>query len=174
MALDPLATPFVFAAPGSPYLIGIVGNGNQREFSLYTAPVAALAQGVPAWRRVAGLDDEVTDAALVGSTLYLLTHRNAPHFKVVRLDLAQPDLPTATAAVVVPASDAVITGIAAGKDALYVRRMIAGVSDLLRVDHAPGAKPVSIKLPFAGDIERSRIRAAGLFNTGTWTRRRTA
>ncbi len=71
-------------------MIGIVGNGNQREFALYAAPAASLAQGVPRWRRVAGLDDEVTDAALVGSTLYLLTHRNAPHFKVVRLDLAQP------------------------------------------------------------------------------------
>ena len=47
MALDPLATPFVFGAPGSPYLIGIVGNGNQREFGLYAAPGASLAQGIP-------------------------------------------------------------------------------------------------------------------------------
>ena len=171
MALDPLATPVVFTSPGAPYVIGIVGNGNQREFSLYAAPVASLAQGVPAWRRVAGLDDEVTDAALFGSTLYLLTHRNAPHFKVLRLDLANPDL--ATASVVVPASDAVITGIAAGKDALYVRRMIAGVSDLLRVGHAPGAKPVAVKLPFAGDIDALAAdpRQPGVvFNTGTWTR----
>jgi prolyl oligopeptidase len=171
VAPDPLATPFVFAAPGSPYVIGIVGNGNQREFSLYAAPAAALGQGVPAWRRIAGLDDEVTDAALIGSTLYLLTHRNAPHFKVVRVDLAKPDL--ATAPVVVPASDAVITGIAAGKDALYVRRMLAGVSDLLRVAHAPGATPVPVKLPFAGDIEALAAdpRQPGvLFGTGTWTR----
>ena len=171
MALDPLATPVVFTSPGAPHAIGIIGNGNQREFGLYAAPAASLAQGVPAWRRVAGLDDEVTDAALVGSTLYLLTHRNAPHFKVLRLDLANPDL--ATASVVVPASDAVITGIAAGKDALYVRRMIAGVSDLLRVGHAPGAKPVAVRLPFAGDIDALAAdpRQPGVvFNTGTWTR----
>ena len=171
MALDPLATPVVSTAPGAPYVIGIVANGNQREFSLYAAPAASLAQGIPAWRRVAGLDDEVTDAALFGSTLYLLTHRNAPHFKVLRLDLANPDL--ATASVVVPASDAVITGIAVGKDALYVRRMIAGVSDLLRVGHAPGAKPVAVRLPFAGDIDALAAdpRQPGVvFNTGTWTR----
>ena len=113
----------------------------------------------------------MTDAALFGSTLYLLTHKNAPHFKVVRLDLANPDL--ASAPVVVPASDAVITGIAAGKDALYVRRMTAGVSDLLRVVHAPGAKPVAVKLPFAGDIDALAAdpRQPGVvFNTGTWTR----
>ena len=168
---DPLATPIVFTAPGAAYAIGIVGNGNQREFAIYAAPVASLAKGVPPWRRVAGLDDEVTDAALIGSTLYVLTHRNAPHFKVLRVDLANPDL--ATAQVVVPESSAVITGIAAGKDALYVRRMSAGVSDLLRVEHTPGASPVSVKLPFAGDIDALATdpRQPGVvFNTGTWTR----
>jgi prolyl oligopeptidase len=89
---DPLATPIVVTAPGSTYALGIVGNGNQREFAVWAAPVASLAKGVPAWRRVAGLDDEVTDAALIGSTLYVLTHRKAPHFKVLRVDLASPDL----------------------------------------------------------------------------------
>ena len=171
MALDPLATPVVFTAPGAPYVIGVVGNGNQREFSLYAAPATSLAKGVPAWRRVAGLEDRVTDAALIGSTLYLLTHVRAPHFTVVRLDLANPDL--ATASVVVPASDAVITGIAAGKDALYVRRMLAGVSELIRVGHAPGAKPVAVKLPFVGDIDALAAdprQPGAVFNTGTWTR----
>jgi hypothetical protein len=84
----------------SAYALGVVGNGNQREFAIYAAPVASLAKGVPPWRRIAGLDDEVTDAALIGSTLYVLTHRRAPHFKVLRVDLANPDL--ATARVVVP------------------------------------------------------------------------
>ena len=51
--------------------------------------------------------------------------------------------------------------------------MIAGVSDLLRVEHAPGAKPVLVKLPFAGDIDALAAdpRQPGVvFNTGTWTR----
>ena len=171
VTFEPLSTPIVLTAPGSAHVIGIVGNGNQREVAVYAAPVASLAQGAPVWRRLAGLDDEVTDAALFGGTLYLLTHKNAPRFKVVRLDLAQPDL--ANASVVVPASEAVITGIAAGKDALYARRMVAGVSDLVRVEHAPGATPAAVKLPFAGDIDAlvSDPRQPGaLFNTGTWTR----
>ena len=125
MTLDPLATPIVFTAPGSTHAIGLVGNGNQREFALYAAPIASLGQGTPPWRRVAGLDDAVTDAALIGSALYVVTHRDAPHFKVLRVDLANPDL--ASAPVVVPESAAVITGIAAAKDALYVRRMAAGI-----------------------------------------------
>ncbi len=90
---------------------------------------------------------------------------------MVRLDLANPVL--ASASVVVPASDAVITGIAAGKDALYARRMIAGVSELVRVEHTPGATPTSVKLPFAGDIDAlvaDPRQPGALFNTGTWTR----
>ncbi len=168
---DPLATPIVATAPGAAYVIGIVGNGNQREFAIYAAPAASLGKGLPPWRRVAGLDDEVTDAALIGSTLYLLTHRNAPHFKVLRVDLANPDL--ASAPVVVRESAAVITGIAVGKDALYVRRMSAGVSELIRLEHASGASAVPVKLPFAGDIEALAAdpRQPGVvFNTGTWTR----
>ncbi len=77
MALDPLATPIVFTAPGSTHAIGIVGNGNQREFALYAAPIASLGQGAPAWRRVAGLDDDVTDAALIGGTLYVCSRTRA-------------------------------------------------------------------------------------------------
>jgi len=51
--------------------------------------------------------------------------------------------------------------------------MAGGVSDLLRVEHAPGAKPVPVKLPFAGDIDALAAdpRQPGVvFNTGTWTR----
>ena len=171
MALDPLATPIVFTAAGSTHAIGLVGNGNQREFTLYAAPVASLGQGTPSWRRVAALDDAVTDAALIGGALYVVTHRGAPHSRVLRIDLAKPDL--ASASVVVPESAAVITGIAAAKDALYVRRMAAGISDLLRVGLAPGAMPVPVKLPFDGDISALATdpRQPGVvFEAGTWTR----
>ena len=171
IVMDPLATPTVLTAPGAPYVLGIIANGNQREFGLYLASAASLGKDAPAWRRIAGLDDEITDAALIGNLLYLLTHKNAPHFKVVRLDLSNPDLASAT--VVVPASDAIITGIAAGKDALYVRRMSSGISDLLRVDHAAGAKATAIKLPYAGDIDALAAdpwQPGVVFNTGTWTR----
>ncbi len=170
MALDPLATPIVFTAPGATHAIGLVGNGNQREFVLYAAPIASLRQGAPPWRRVAGLDDAVTDAALIGSALYVMTHKGAPHSKVLRVDLANPDV--AGAPVVVPESAAVITGIAAAKDALYVRQMTAGVSELLRVEFTAGAKPSIVKLPFAGDIDALATdpRQSGVvFNTGAWT-----
>ncbi len=51
---DPLAVPFVVTAPGSPYVIGGISNGNQRELILYVAPASSVATGVPPWRRIAG------------------------------------------------------------------------------------------------------------------------
>ena len=66
-----------------------------------------------------------------------------------------------------------MTGVAAAKDALYVRRMNGGVSDFLKVGYAAGAKPSMIKLPFAGDIDELAVdpRLPGaIFNLGGWTR----
>jgi prolyl oligopeptidase len=152
-------------------LIGGIANGNQREYDLFVAPQASRQEAAPSWRRFVGRDDEVTDAALIGGTIYLLTHKNAPHFKVLRVDLANPDL--ASASVVIPESDAVITGIAAGSDALYARRMKGGISDLVRVEHASQEKPVAVKLPFEGDIDAlvTDARLPGVvFDAGAWTR----
>ncbi len=66
-----------------------------------------------------------------------------------------------------------ITGIAAASDALYIRRMAGGISDLLRLEHSPGAKPAPVKLPFDGDIDALAAdpRLPGVvFETGAWTR----
>jgi prolyl oligopeptidase len=113
----------------------------------------------------------VTGFDVEGDNLYLLTHKNASRFKVVSLALARPDL--ATAQVVVPQSEAVVTGIAAAKDALYVRRMNGGVSDLLRAPYSAGARPAPVKLPFAGDVDGLTAdprRPGAVFNLGGWTR----
>ena len=133
-------------------------------------PVASLGDKTP-WVKVVDSNDEVTGFDVAGETLYLLTHNNASRFKVLSTSLAKPDLPTAQ--VVVAPSDAVVTGIAVAKDALYVRRMNGGVSDLLRVTYAPGAKPTSVKLPFAGDVDGLTAdprRPGAVFNLGAWAR----
>jgi prolyl oligopeptidase len=156
---------------GSKYVFGLVINGVQNEFRLYVATVASLAGDRTPWTKVVDNSDDVTYADVMGDTLYLLTHKNASRFKVVSVSLAKPDL--AGAHEVVPASEAVVTGIAAAKDALYVRRMNGGVSDFLRVAYAPGSKPALIKLPFPGDVDGLTAdprRPGAVFNLGGWTR----
>ena len=167
------STELVFAAnpPGSPYVIALGVNGVQRELRVWAAPLTSLAGAKTPWVQIADTSDEVTDLAVSGDTIYLMTHKDTPRFKVVRTSLVRPDLTNAE--LTVAPGDAVISGIAAAKDALYVRKMNGGVSELFRVEHAPGARVEPIPLPFAGDIESLTVdqRQRGVaFPLGGWTR----
>ncbi len=115
--------------------------------------------------------DDVTDVAAQGDALFLMSHKATPRFKVLRTSLAKPDL--ATAEVVVAPGESVVNSIAAAKDALYVRKMNGGNSELFRLDYAPGAKPQQVALPFIGDIDSlvTDQRVPGVvFGLGGWTR----
>src|SRR6266545_7573237 len=51
--------------------------------------------------------------------------------------------------------------------------MNGGVSDLLRVPYTPNAKPILVKLPYAGDVDGLTAdprRPGALFKLGGWTR----
>src|SRR6266545_3173945 len=171
IAMEPAEIPIVASPIGSKYVIGLVINGVQNEFRLYVAPLSALAGDKTPWIKVVDNADDVTGFDVEGDNLYLLDHKNASRFKVVSVPLAKPDL--ATAVSVVPQSEAVVTGIAAAKDALYVRRMNGGVSDLLRVPYASAAKPILVKLPYPGDVDGLSTdprRPGALFKLGGWTR----
>jgi prolyl oligopeptidase len=171
IVIDPAELSFAGTIPGSSHAIGVVVNGVQREVTIYTASLASIGAGKPDWKKVVDPSDEVTDSSLIGDSLYVLTHKNASRFKVLRVDLNAPDL--AKAAVVVPPGEPVVTGLAAAKDALYVRRMNGSTSDLLRVAYASGAKPVPVKLPFDADIPSlaADVRVPGvIYEASAWTR----
>jgi prolyl oligopeptidase len=168
---EPAEIPAVTAPIGSKYVIGLIINGVQNEFRIYVAPVTALAGDKTPWVKIVDNADDVTAFDVAGDNLYLLTHKDASRFKVISVPLAKPDL--AAARLVVPPSEAVVTGIAAAKDALYVRRMNGGVSDLLRTAYAHGARPIPVQLPYAGDLDGLTAdprRPGALFNLGGWTR----
>lgn len=142
--------------PGSAHVIGVVMPAD-RWLVLYAAPVTALDGPDIPWRKVCDMADSVSDMALHGDDLYLVSGRNASRYEVLRTSLEHPDL--AYAEVIVPAGEAVISGYASGmgalhpaEDALYVQLLDGGLSRLVRVPY--GAKPVvtPVKLPFAGNI----------------------
>jgi len=141
--------PFVGAEPGSPYALGIVAHGVRREFTIYAATLATVAKGHPEWKKVCDVDDDVTDFSLHGTTIYLLTHKNAPRFKLIRTDLARPD--SAHAAEVLPEGDAVLTGTATARDALYVHELDGGIGRIVRVPYT-GGPPETLALPFDGSV----------------------
>jgi prolyl oligopeptidase len=171
IAIEPAEIPIAVNPIGSKYVIGLVINGVQNEFKLYVAPLSALARDKTPWVKVVDNADDVTGFDISGDSLYLLTHKDASRFKVVSVSLPKAEL--ASARIVVAPSEAVVTGIAAAKDALYVRRMNGGVSDLLRVPYGTGAKPIQVNLPYPGDVDGLTAdprRPGAVFNLGGWTR----
>ena len=171
LEVDAKALPFISIVPGSDHAFGLIVNGVQRELTLCTTSIASLLSGKPAWKKIVDPSDEVTDFAVFANTMYLMSHKGAPRFQILKLPLAAPAI--AKAEVVVPAGEAVVTGLAPAQDALYVRRMNGSTSDLLRLPYPPGAKPASVALPFDADIGSlaTDVRVPGvIFETSGWTR----
>ena len=163
----------IFAANplGTTHVLALAINGVQREMRVWVAPLSALNGDKTPWVKVVDTADDVTDLAAQGDTLFLMSHKGAPRYKVLKTSLSKPDL--ATADVVVAPGQSVVNAIAAAKDALYVRKMNGGNSELFRVDYAPNAKAQQVALPFVGDLDGlvtdPRLPGA-VFSLGGWTR----
>jgi len=167
--------PLVFAGVplGSKYAFALVNSGVSPNSEYYFVPLDKLGETPIPWRRVAALEDEIAGFDLHGDDVYFTTYKNTPRFKVIRVNLAQPDL--AKADTVFPASEAVVTNIGAAKDALYVQTLDGGMGKLWRVDYKGGA-PRPIKLPYdgAGFIGWTDSQTDGLlFGLSSWTKSET-
>lgn len=122
------------AATSGPHLVAVVYHGVQSEISMYTARKSELAGAKTPWRKIASPADEITDFAVRGDDLFLLSHKQAPRSKLLHVRLPKPDLAKAT--VVVPESEMVLDGVAPAADGVYVRGLEAGLGRLLRVPYA--------------------------------------
>ncbi len=162
--------PFAYVPIGSKYVIAIVNSGVSPNSEYYFTTVDKLTEKPIPWRKFVSLDDEVANVDLHGDDAYLLTYKNTPRYKIVHLNLAQPDV--AKADVVFPASEAVVTAGGAAKDALYVQTLDGGIGKLWRVDYKGGA-PQLIKLPYDGtaNIGWTDQQTEGLlFGLTSWTK----
>ena len=163
--------PNVAPVVGTPYSIAIPGNGVQREITLYIARLnESLKAGAP-WRKLFDRRDDITGFAIHGDDLYLLSHKDALRYKVLRTSVTHPDL--AHAEVVVAPGREVVVGISAAKDALYVQARDGTVGKLYRVAYGKGAQPVALALPRQGAVDIVSIdpRVPGaLISIGSWTR----
>lgn len=143
--------PVVVYSPGAPkYLLAAVDHGVKREVSVYTRRFDANINARTAWKKVADESDDVTGFDLHGEDLYLLSHKDASRFKVLRTSLDNPDL--AHAAVVVPPSDVVVVGIAAAADGVYIQDLDGGIGRLRKLAYGK-ATIESVPLPFDGAIQ---------------------
>ncbi len=138
-------------SPGAPdFIVGLVIHGVQREFDVYAAPFDTNLSAKTSWKKVADQSDDVTGMDVHAGEIYLLSHKDAPRFKILRTRLGAPDL--AHAALVVPPSEAVITNITAAEDALYIQDLDGGIGRLRCLPYGSGTIQ-AIELPFDGAIQ---------------------
>lgn len=141
--------PVIAYSPASPYLFALAAHGVRNEVTLYAAPLGSIAGDKTPWHKIVDTDDEVTDFDIVGDDVYLLTHKNASRFKIVKTPIRSPDF--SHASVVAPPGKAVITALAVAKDGLYYKEMDGGISRIRRVPLAGGSAQ-EVPLPFAGAV----------------------
>ena len=168
--VDPKQSGHISASPGSKYAIGWVKSGVSPNCNYYIEPVEAVGTSNSAWRKFADLSDDVTDVAMHGEDLYLLTFKNASRYKILRTDARHPDL--SSAEVVVPPTEAVVQDIRAAQDALYVQVLDGGIDRFLRVPYGPKPKVENLALPLDGSasLMGSDPRVPGiLFALTSWT-----
>jgi len=145
---DPTRFPAMAVLADSGRAVLVEVNGVQNEFQAWLAPVAAARNGSAAWRPLIVTADEVTAFDANATTLWVLTHKDAPTFKVLalRLDGTLKDARTVIAA----RPDRVIESIHAAADALYVVAREGLVGRVLRLE--PKGSVSELKLPFEGTV----------------------
>jgi len=161
MNLSAAQFPVIATFPGSPYAVFQNVNGVQNEQEYWVAPLARAADPAAPWRLLAARSDNVTGIDVYGDEIYLLSHQDAPTFKVLALHAGQPLAAART--LVPPQRERVIESIHVAADALYVLAREGIYSRLLRIAHGSANVQV-IELPFKGYITATftDARVAGL------------
>jgi len=105
-------------------LLARVANGDGGDFSFW------LRSANGAWKQLAKDEDGIKFAAFSHDSLYLLSRRDAPRGKILRIKLDAAGLSLANATLFVPEGDAVIDNFAPSAKGLYVKDLIGGPSQV--------------------------------------------
>jgi prolyl oligopeptidase len=139
---------YILTAPDSLYALAVANqNLDQNPSTLYVARLQSIRGEATPWRKIADVDDAVTQFQIQGEYLYFLTSKDAPRFKLLRLPLENTDL--AHASVVVAESHAVLTGFAIASDGVYLSARDGAVTRVLRAS-ADGVQQHVVSTPFKG------------------------
>jgi prolyl oligopeptidase len=142
---------YIAYSPAAPkWMVALVIHGVKNEKDVYVAPFEEMPKANTPWKKVADDSADITNLDFHADDLFLLSHKDASHYKVLRASLANPDLTSAT--VVVPPAEPVIVNIVAAADGLYVQDLDGGIGKLRRLPYGSAAAE-SVKLPFDGAIQ---------------------
>lgn len=160
----------------SDFALLAIGGARPEERVCIARRIDAVKPGAQ-WLCPVGYDDNVQQFALHGTHLYLASMKGHPNGQLLELSAASAGVGLKSASTVVPeAATAVISGLAAASDGLYIRRLRGGPDELLRLWYGQSAAaPVPLPFPGAIYLLATDARAAGaVFTLQGWTRPRAA
>ncbi len=166
---EPVQFPALGTWPDSSLAVALNINGVQNELELWLAPLSEAADADVKWTELAARDDDVTSIEMRGDEIFLLTHKDAPTFKVLSLKLGQKLADASTLLAANP--NRVVESIHAASDALYVVTREGVYSHLLRLPVGK-TEAEDIPLPFKGSVSAAFTdpRAPGVIITEeSWT-----
>jgi prolyl oligopeptidase len=160
---------YVVVAPNSPYAIAVANhNMDKNPSTLYFAPLAKVKDSSTPWRKLADVEDGVTQFELRGEMLYFLSQKGASRFRLLATPLTHPDVKHSR--VIVPERKAVITEFALAREGIYLRERDGAVSHLLR-STIDGRQVRAVPLPFDGNLYgpvTDPLESGALFNMQSW------
>ncbi len=169
--------PIASTVPGSSFAFASVVRGVDPNTAIYLGPPSALTTH-RGWQKITDFSDKITDEALHGNDLYLVSFDGTLNGKILRVDAAHPDLKEAE--VVLPASDLVLSGgfigtnvLHAASDALYIQCLQNGIGRVLRLPYGPKPKPVTLPLPaseHAGAVATALSVSGAVIDLTSWTK----
>jgi len=140
--------PLIATSMDGGWILG-VHYRNQEDLPLvYVTLEADLLAGRPAWRKVAGHEAGVADAAVDGDHIYLLAKGRQGAGEIVRVEAASQTFETGQ--VVVPAGEAVLSFMTLARDAVYVQHVKDGQGRLSRLSSDGTLTPII--LPQTGSV----------------------
>ena len=160
---------YVIVSPDSPYAVAVANhNMDDNPSTVYVAPLSQVTGGDTPWKKIADVADGVTQFHLHGQTLYLMSQKGAPRFRLLALPLARPDLKSAT--IVIPEASGVLTDVRLAQDGLYTRVRDGAVSHVHRVSFdGKESRPVPTLLEGNVDAAVTDPRQPGaLFGVRSW------
>jgi len=134
--LEPADSSYIGIDPRSPHVIAYVSHGFDNDLTCFTAPVESVSKGNASWQKIFDKKEGITNLDVRGDDLYLISHKDAPRFKVIHTTFSHPDLERAE--VMVAPSEMVVSSVVAAIDALYVVALDGGVGRLWRVPYGRG------------------------------------
>jgi prolyl oligopeptidase len=136
-----IAENFLTASPDGRWVMDRVQKGDGGEWQIFLRG----QEDDGAWWQVADIPDKCVQAVLGDDALYLLSRRDAPRGKVLRLPVTA-GATIAAADEIVPETDAVIDELTVTSGTVWVVDMDGGPQQVRRFDHSGGPLP-AVQIP---------------------------